>query len=95
MEDKQETYSSFSHQDWYELLSTIEAKDNRKRAATKIKNIASSRADSLSDSNYSLRIPRKKKARTGACLNRQGEKRLKQHRAQHYYVICAKSGMHE
>ena len=33
LEDNKEDYYSLTHEDWYDLLSTIKVKDNRKRAA--------------------------------------------------------------
>ena len=50
LEDKQEDYRYLNHEDWCKLLYKIEVKDNRKRAATQIKNIISSRTASHSDS---------------------------------------------
>ena len=40
LEDNKEYYHSLTHEDWCELLYTIEVKYNRKRAATQIKKIA-------------------------------------------------------
>ena len=55
------------HKKWCELLSTIEAKDNRKRAEDQIKNIAASKAHPPNyDSNSSLRVPLNNKDRTGS-----------------------------
>ena len=39
LEDNQEDYHSLTHEYFYDLLSAIEVKDNRKRAAIQIKNI--------------------------------------------------------
>ena len=61
MEYHKENYCSFTHEDWCDLLSTIDFKDNRKRAENQIKKVAAARASSLSDSDRSVRIPRKKK----------------------------------
>ena len=65
LEDHPEDYFSLTYEYWYDLLSTIEVKDENKWAATQIKKIASDRAASLSNSDNSVIIPRKKKATTG------------------------------
>ena len=58
-------YCSVPHQEWYDLLSTTEAKENIKRAATHIKILAASKAaPAHSDSDASTKVPRKNKART-------------------------------
>ena len=54
LEDNQEYYCSFTHEDWWDLLFTIKVKDDRKEAATQIKKIATTRAASLSDSDESI-----------------------------------------
>ena len=45
--DHPEDYRSLTYEYWCDLLSTIEVKDERKKAALYIKNIASARASSL------------------------------------------------
>ena len=60
-----EDYCSLTYEDWCELMSTIEVKYERKREACQIKKISSTRAASLSNSDESVRIPRRKKAKTG------------------------------
>ena len=65
MDDHPEDYSSLTYEYWCDLLSTIEVKYGRKRAAVNIKKIDSDRAASLSDSNEYVRITRRKKAKTG------------------------------
>ena len=72
LEDNQEDYHYLTHEDWYDLMPTIEVKDNKKKAATQIKKIATSREASIYDSNKSVRVLRKKKARTGVCFKQQG-----------------------
>ena len=62
----QEDYRSLVHENWCDLLSTIQVKDDSKRVATHINKIAYTIASSLSDSDRSVRIPRKKKARLRA-----------------------------
>ena len=64
-EDNQEDYCYLTHEELCDLLYTIEVKDNRKRAATQIKKIETFRAAYHSDRNESIRVPRKKKDRTG------------------------------
>ena len=64
LEDHLEDYFYLPYEYWCDLLSTIKVKDERKRVASQIKKIESSRKASLSDSKNSLMIPNKKKART-------------------------------
>ena len=51
----------------------------------------------MSDSNYSVRIPRKKKERTGILLSNKGpqKKAHTHHGTQHYCALFKKSGMPE
>ena len=65
LDDHPEDYRSLTYEDWCDLLYTIEVKDERKIAAVHIKKIASSRAAFISDSNDSMRIPRRKKSNNG------------------------------
>ena len=96
LEDYPEDYHYLNHEDWCDLLSTIEVKDERKRAAVQIKNIASARESSLSDSDKSARNPRKKKASTGVLRSKTPHKKAhKHHGIQQYCVICKKVGMPE
>ena len=66
-------------------------------AATQIKIIASARAASLSDSDGSVRIPRKKKARTGVlCSNKEPNISAPNHNVtQNYVVLLKKAGIYE
>ena len=97
LEDKQEDYCSLDHDDWCDIMSTIKVKDNRKRAATQINRIATSKAAYYSDSDESIRVPRKKKANTGVINNhkQEGKKTPKYHSTQRYCVLCKKAGMPE
>ena len=61
-----------THEDWFDLFSTIEVKEKKKRAETQTKKIASDRSASLSDRYKSVRIMRKKKARTGVLHSNMG-----------------------
>ena len=66
MEDKYLDYRSLSHEEWCGLLSILEAKDNRNRAAYQIKKLSSLKAlvnDFNSDEIFMVLI--KKKASTG------------------------------
>ena len=94
LEDNQEDYLSLTHEYWCNLLSTIEVKDNRKRAATHIKKIYYSRVTSLSDSNRSVRTPMKKNAILvfGVLLSNKGphKKAPKNQGTQCHCVICKK-----
>ena len=84
-----------THEYWCDILSTIEVKDNRKRAANQIKNIATFRAASHYDSDESVRFVRKNKASTGVQFKRQGEKMPKHHGTQFYCILFDKAGMYE
>ena len=50
---------------------------------------------SLYDSNESVRIPRKKKTRTGVCFKQQGKSTPNKHSKQRYCVIYKKAGITE
>ena len=95
LEDNQEDNIYLIHEYWCDLLSTIEVKYNSKRAATQIKNIASTRSSSHSDSDESVRIPRNKKARNGVLRNNKGtdKKAHKHHGNQRHCMICKKAVM--
>ena len=97
LEDNQEGYHSLTPEYWSDLLSTIEVKDNRKRAATQIKKIDSARSASNYYSNGSIKIPSKKKAMTGVLRNNKGpnNKAPKHHSTQRHCVLCKKAGMPE
>ena len=88
-----------NHEYWCDLLSATDVKDDRKMELTHINKIASSRAASLSDSNGSIRIPRKKKARIGAGVlrsnKRPNNKVPKNHGTQCHYVLFKKAGILE
>ena len=60
-----------------------------------IKKIASARAASLSDSDESVRIPRRKKAKTGFLRSNKSPKRThdRHHGIHSYCVMCNKAGM--
>ena len=78
------------------LCTTQRQKDNRKRAADQINNIAVSKAASIkSYSDASVRVPLKKKSRTiiPLSLNRQGKKIPRHHGAQHCLLMYKMSGM--
>ena len=95
LEDNQEDYRSLNHEDSCDLLSTTEVKDNRKRSATHIKNISSTRAASHSDRSGSVRIRREKQIRTGVLRNNKGtnNKVPKHHGTQHHCLVFKKAGM--
>ena len=65
--------------------------------ATQIEKISSARAASLYDSDKSINIPRKKKARTGILRSNKGpqKKAHKNHSTQIYCILCKKAGMTE
>ena len=99
LEDNQEDYCYLRHEDWCDLLSTIEVKDNIKREATQIKKIASTRAASLSGSITSVRITRNKKSRIGAGVLHSNKgshnKAPKHHGTQSHCMIYKGSGITE
>ena len=64
LEDNQEDYLSLTHEYWWDLFYTTKVKDNRKKAATKTKNIASSRVAYHYESDEFIRVTRKKKYST-------------------------------
>ena len=66
-------------------------------SVTQINKIDSIRVASHSNSNRSIRIPRKKKAKTGVlCNNKEPNNKVpKHHGTQHHCVLCKKSGMLE
>ena len=78
-------------------MPTIEVTYKKKRAATQIKKIASDRSASIFDSDKSVKIPRKKKARTVILRsNKTSQKKGHNHHGtQHYYVLCKKAGIPE
>ena len=96
LDDHPEDYFSLNYEYWCDLLSTSEGKNERKREAANIKNIASAMAASLYDSYKSARIPRKKKARTGVLRSNKPQKKAhKHHGIQRYCVLYKKAGMPE
>ena len=99
LDGHQEDYRSLTHEYWCDLLSTIEFKDNSKRAETQIKKIASDKAASLYDSDISVGIPRKKKSRLGAGVlryNRGSHNKVPNHRGtQCHCMLCKKAGINE
>ena len=97
LEDHQEYYHSLNYEDWCVLQSKIEVKDQSKRAANQINNIASDRAVYISDRDEYTRIPRNNKANTGILRSKKGpqKKANKRHGTQHYCVLCKKALMPE
>ena len=89
LDDHQEEYRSLTHEGWCALLSTIQVKGYSKRVATQIKKVDSARVASISDSNGSVRIPRKKKASTCVLISKKGPNRKapKHNGAQRYRRI--------
>ena len=91
-----EEYCYLTYKDWCELLSTIDVKYERKRAAVRIKKIASAREASLYDNDKSVRIPRNNKDRTGVLIyNKYPKKVHRHHRIQCYCVLYNKAGTPE
>ena len=75
LEDHPVDYSSLNYEYWCDFFSIIEIEDENKSAASHIKKIASARSASIYDSNYSIKIPRKRKARTGLLRSNKTRKR--------------------
>ena len=74
LDDNKEDYLYLFHEYWCDFLSIIEVKDNRKRGKTHIKKIASDKSAYISDSDGSIRIPRKKNAILGADVLRSNKR---------------------
>ena len=90
MENKDKGYLSLSHKEWYDLMSTMEVKDNRKRAAYQIKILAAQKVVLVDyDINTIPRVTHKKKAGAGVLLdrNQQGKKTPKHKGYQHYFAL--------
>ena len=91
LEDHQEEYRFLTYEDCCELLSTIDVKDKRKRAANQIKKIASARAASISDSDDSVRITIKNKSRTGILSSNKGpQKKVHKHHGTQRHCVLAR-----
>ena len=93
--DNQEDYRSLNHKYWCDLLSTIEVKDIRKRAATQIKKIAYARTASHSNSSGYVRITRNNKASTGFLHKNPNKKASNHHGTRHHLMLSKKAGMPE
>ena len=95
LDDHPEEYRYLTYEDWCDLLSTTEVKYERKRSAVHIMNISSARSAYISNSDKSVRIPRKKKARTGVLRSKKSPTREhdRHHGVQSYCVIYKKEGM--
>ena len=73
-------------------------KENRKRYASQIKKLVASKVAQVNaDSDVSVRVTRKNKARTGVLTARkkQGKNSPKDHGSQSYYLLCKEVGIHE
>ena len=64
MEDQDQYCRAFTHEEWFDLLSTLKSKDARNRAADKIKRLYRQRAEPESDSKDILRVQCNNKERT-------------------------------
>ena len=88
LDDHPKDYRSLTYEDWYNLLSTIKVKYESKRAAVHIKKISSSRSASLSDSDKSVRIPRRKKVKNGVSDSYKSPRRAHdRHNGAHSYCV--------
>ena len=96
MYDKDKYYCYLYHEEWCELLSTMEGKDNQKWAADQIKRLASSKDDQAnSDIDARLKVTCNKKTMSGVLIshNNKGKKTLNHKYSQCYYVLFKKVGM--
>ena len=97
LDDHLEYYRFLTYEYWCDLLSTIDVKEERKRASGNIKKIAVARAASLSDSNKSVRIPRRNKGNTGVSNSHKIPRRAndRHHGTCRYCALFKKSVMPE
>ena len=98
LQDKHEDYRYIPHEEWWDLLYTMEVKDNSKIYASNINRPETSKAALInSDSNNSMMFPRNKKARTGVLpsYKQHGTNNLEHHGVQSYCVLRNKLGISE
>ena len=97
LDDHPEYYPSLTYEYWCDLLSIIEVKDERKRTGVHIKKISSSSTASLSNINESVRIPRRKKSKTGVLIPNNSPRRThdRHHSTQRYCVLFKKAEIPE
>ena len=80
LENNQNYYHSLAHEYWCGLLSTIKVKGNSKIAANQVKRLTTSRAESNSNIDESIRVPLKKRVRTGVIpSHKKQEKKTSKH----------------
>ena len=71
LEDNHEDYFLITGEEWCDLISTIEVKENRRSSAAQIKRLATSKAELVnSGSDESVTVMHKKRVRTGVLPNR-------------------------
>ena len=87
LDNHPEDYRFYTYEYWCDLLYKIEVKDERKMAAAQIKKIASDRAASIYESDESVWIPRKKKART-AVLRSNRTQKMRTITTVHSAIVC-------
>ena len=96
MEETDRGYLSLPHEKWCDLLSTLEAKDNRKSATYQIKRLASPKAAPASDIDGSHILPGKKKVRARFILSCNPIKKAPKNLGTHsYYIMFNKAVMLE
>ena len=95
LEYNQEDCHYLTHEDWCDVLYTIEVKNNRKMAQTQIKRISTSRSSSHYDINEPIRFTCEKKASTVVLRKQKEKKTTKHHGAQKYCVLFKKVGILE
>ena len=97
LDDHPEDFISLIYEYLCDLLSTIKVKYEIKIAAVQIKNIASARSESLSDSDKSVSITKRKMAKTDVFYSNKYPRRAqnRHHSVQRYCVLYKKSGIPE
>ena len=85
-------YCYLTYEGCCDLLFTIKVKDEMKIVAVYIKNIDSAMEASLSDSDESMRVPRRKISKTGVSNSHKSPRRAhyRHHGAQRYRLLCKK-----
>ena len=72
--DHPEYYRYLTYEYWYDLMSKIYVTDKRKISEVHIKNITSAMAASLSESDKSVRITKRKNSKTGLFFSTKSRK---------------------
>ena len=98
LDNKYKYYFSVPHKKWSDLMSTMEAKYNRKRSVDETKILSASKSNSAnSGSNKSAKVTHHRKDNTGFLPDRkhQFKKNPKNKDFQYYCMLCNKAVMPE